>query len=87
MNEFMKELERLAQDYKEQQQKYIDKIAEADLAFIESMGGKVPASELPRLRCNLDYISDRYNEMRIINHFIDFCDATHSLESKVNNDE
>jgi len=87
MNEFMEELQRLAQDYKEQQQKYIDKIAETDLAFIESMGGKVPASELPRLKTNLDYISDRYHEMRIINYFVDFCDATRSLESTLSEPE
>lgn len=83
MSIFMDELRKIAQEYKLKQQEFIDRIAETDLAYIESMGGKVPAANLPRLRTNLEYIANRYEEMRIINHFVDFCDVQTSTETLI----
>ena len=75
MNIFIETLKEMAQEFKELQQGYIDEIKEADLAHIAFMERVGSSADVQTLQNNLSYIADRYEEMRTINNFVQFCEA------------
>lgn len=73
--EFMEELKKQAHLYKKQQLDFIEKLTKSDLKYIELCETINRPAGVENLRSSLEYISNRYDEMRIINRFVEWVDS------------
>jgi len=76
-------LKKRAEEFKEPHKLLIEKTKEYDLAFIESKEGHLfSEKDLNGLKHNLGRIADLYQEMRLIDEFVEYCDFRSSEKTE-----
>ena len=73
--EFFKKLKELAQGYKDQQKKFIEQMEIQTMPLLDNDNPFESTMKLHSLQTSLEYMQSRYNEMRIINWFVEWVEA------------
>lgn len=75
MNDFMKKLRSVFDKYKKERHSITEKIKKEDLAYIKICEENSLSVDEDVLREHLDYVSKIYQELRILEKFIELCEA------------